>query len=520
MKYSEKFKVFFLNLDVNKEITGIESAAMIRGRIMDQYLDLPTEFISIYFNLMSQKYFQNYQKLGLASARMNRLNVFDWIHGETTLFSEELVPFKVPTGCTLASVEGTPHDQRLYKRGEILAYLKYDEDENRLLYVNYLRKGKIWKRDWFGLKGRIYRTDYVDPHYETPDPVVEMFWGHTGHLAMMRDYEFSADKKRTMRSIQSMKSDQIDQCLEDMDELHELFLESQLDQNKVNVLILDRSKEYLKPAMRLRDKYPDRVKLVTLIHNTHYVHGTHEPGDPMTSEVSSFYKEVLFSPDKFSAIVFLTNAQVADVQKRFGPGAYHVIPHAVPMLTPSKGLTRDMNKIVIPGRFAEEKQLYLAIEAFKLIHERVPDATLHFYGYGGKRDQMQDLIKTYQLDAVVSINEFSADIASIFQGAGLMMCSSRNEGFSISMLQSIQHRCPLISFDCAYGPAELIQDGINGFLVKPQSVQDLADTVCKVLLDPILHQQLIDQCEQSLREFREDRVAKRWANLLDDLLKS
>ena len=36
MSYSEKFKLFFLNLDINKEITGIESAAMIRGRIMDQ----------------------------------------------------------------------------------------------------------------------------------------------------------------------------------------------------------------------------------------------------------------------------------------------------------------------------------------------------------------------------------------------------------------------------------------------------------------------------------------------------
>jgi poly(glycerol-phosphate) alpha-glucosyltransferase len=517
MSYSERFKVFFLNLDINKEFTGIESAAMIRGRLMDQYLDLPSEFINIYFNLMASKYFEEYKQLGFASPKTHRRNIFDWLYGESNSYPAEIKPFEVPKDCTIAPVQETSFDKRLYKRGEILAYLKYDEQEERLLYINYLRHGKIWKRDWFGLDGRIHRTDYVDPKYETPDPVVEMYWSHSGQLAMLRDYEFSEDKKRTMRGIQCYSNDQVKLCITDVDELHKIYLESQLDLNKINVLILDRSKEYLKPALQLRDKYPGKVKLISLVHNTHYVHGIHHPGNPMTSEVSSFYKEILLEPEKFDAIVYLTQAQVADVETRFGPGAYHVIPHAIPTETPSKGLSRDLHRIVIPGRFAEEKQPHLAIEAFKLIHERVPDASLHFYGYGGKKDHMLELIKEHSLDSAVFLHDFVADIGSVFQGAGLMMCSSRNEGFSITMLQSIQHGCPVVSFDCAYGPAELIKEGVNGFLVKPQSVTDLADTVCRVLLDTDLHQRLISQCAGSVREFCEDRIAQRWASLLDDL---
>ena len=395
--------------------------------------------------------------------------------------------------------------------------MKYDDEENRLLYVNYLRQGKIWKRDWFGLDGRIHRTDYVDPHYETPDPVAEMFWNKSGQLAMMRDYEFTEDKKRNMRSIQCMAHDQVERCITDMDELHELYLESQLDHNKINVMILDRSKEYLKPALKLREKYPGKVKLVGLVHNTHYVHGVDHPGNPMTSEVSSFYKEFLLSPETFDAIVYLTQAQASDVEKRFGSGPYHVIPNAIPMTTPSKGLVRDLRKIVIPGRFAEEKQPHLAIEAFKLIHEQVADTSLHFYGYGGKKEQMQELIKQYGLEESVFLHDFAVDIASVLQGAGLMMCSSRNEGFSISMLQAIQNSCPLISFDCAYGPAELIKHGVNGFLVKPQSVTDLASAVTKVLQDPELHHRMIRQCVDSIRDYCEDRIAQRWAALLDSV---
>ena len=130
---------------------------------------------------------------------------------------------------------------------------------------------------------------------------------------------------------------------------------------------------------------------------------------------------------------------------------------------------------------------------------------------------MLELIKEHGLESAVFLHDFAADIGSVFQGAGLMMCSSRNEGFSITMLQSVQHGCPVVSFDCAYGPVELIKDGVNGFLVKPQSVTDLADTVCRVLLDTDLHQRLISQCAGSVREFCEDRIAQRWASLLDDL---
>jgi poly(glycerol-phosphate) alpha-glucosyltransferase len=517
MKYADRFKLFFLNLDINKEFTGIESSAMIRGRVMDDYLDLPSEFVSIYFNLMAAKYYEKFKRLGFISSRTHRINLFDWLHGEDGFYPGLVQPFEVPVGCTLASVGESSNDKRLYKRGEILAYLKYDDHEDRLLYINYLRHGKIWKRDWFGLDGRIHRTDFVDPHYETADPVMEMYWDQSGRLSMMRDYEFSSDKKRSLRSIQCLKNAHVSHCVDDMDELHEIYLQAQLDLQKINVLILDRSNEYLRPALNLKKKYPDHVRLVSMVHNTHYVHGVHHPGNPMTSEISSFYKEILLNPDQFDAIVFLTQAQVYDIEKRFGPGAYHVIPHAIPNDTPIKNLNRDLRRIVIPGRFAEEKQPHLAIEAFKRIQQAVPDATLHFYGYGDKKDRMTDLIREYELEQAVHLHDFAADLASVFQSAGLMLCSSRNEGFGITMLQAIQHSCPVISFDCAYGPSEFIQDGVNGFLVKPQSVDDLADAVIKVLLDPDLHQQMIKQCPLSVKDFAEDQVAQRWASLLDQL---
>lgn len=514
MSLASDFNLLFLNVDLGREFTGIESAAMIRGRAMDLYLDLPAQFVSLYFNPMGHANFRRFQKQGLVSPRTTWVNLFDWIQGIDHNAPASFQPYVPPDGCVLAAVDGTPHDQRLYRQGQVWAYLKFDDLSGRLLFINYLRDGKIWKRDWMGADGRIRRTDFVDPIYDTADPVLEYFWGPDGSPVLIRDYEFTDKKHRTMRSMQRLEHGRVSQVWSDGDDLLEYFLGALLAPDKVNVLVLDRSSEFGGAAQRLKAKRPDSVKLVGMIHNTHYVHGIHSPGHPMTSELSSFYKDMLVSRDPFDALIFLTEAQKNDVQRRLGSGPYHVIAHACRGQEPPRGLERQWHRIVVPGRFAEEKQPLLAIQAFALARERCPEATLHFYGYGEKRAQMLEVIQDMGLQTAVFLHDFEPDIASVFESAGLMLCSSRNEGFCISVLEAIRHGCPVVAFDCHYGPGEIIQNGLNGFLCPPQDVDAMADAICQVLLDRALHQRLVDEAPASVASFAEDQMAVKWAHLL------
>jgi poly(glycerol-phosphate) alpha-glucosyltransferase len=515
MTFAADFNVLFLNIDLGTEFTGIEAAAMIRGRIMDRYLDLPTHFVSLYFNPTGYSNFQRYRSKGLVAPGMRWANLFDWLQGidpESEVFS---TPYEPPAGCLLAPVDGTEHDQRLYCQGMVQAYLKCDDSTGRPIFINYLRDGKIWKRDWFGLDGRVRRTDFVDPVYETADPVLEYFWDSNGAPVLVRDYEFHDKKQRAMRTLQRFEQGRISHHWSHLDDLHEHFLSSLLDPNKVNVLILDRSSEFGNAATRLREKHPGLVKLVGMVHNTHYVHGIHTPGHPMSSDLSSFYKEMLLSRENYDALVFLTQTQVNDVQRRFGPGPYHVIPHAFEPgeLRPSD--EREWHRIVVPGRFAEEKQPLMAIEAFAKVRSSCADASLHFYGYGDKRAQMIERIEQLGLTESVFLHDFDSDIDRVFDSAGLMLCSSRNEGFCISVLQAIGRGCPVVAFDCNYGPAEIVSNGVNGFLCAPQDVDGMAQAILDIFHNPTLHRRLVDQSPASVASFAESQVARRWAELLD-----
>ena len=40
------------------------------------------------------------------------------------------------------------------------------------------------------------------------------------------------------------------------------------------------------------------------------------------------------------------------------------------------------------------------------------------------------------------------------------------EGFSLSLLESLSHGVPVISYDIKYGPAEMINNGENGYLIQ------------------------------------------------------
>lgn len=508
------FNVLFLNVDLGTEFTGIESAAMIRGRAMDRYLDLPTQFVSLYFNPMGQANFKRYQEQGLVPPRMRWVNLFDWMQGVSPEAPAQFQPYVPPEGCVLAPVDGTAHDQRLYRQGVVLAYLKFDDRSGRLLFINYLRDGKIWKRDWMGLDGRIRRTDFVDPVYDTADPVLEYFWGPDGAPVLIRDYEFIDKKHRTMRSLQCLDQGRVAHAWSHMDDLLEHFLQSLLVPDQINVLVLDRSSEFGGAALRLKAKFPEAVKLLGMIHNTHYVHGVHSPGHPMTSELSSFYKDMLVSRHTYDALILLTQAQRSDVQKRFGDGPYHVIPHACQEVSLSESRQRQWHRLVVPGRFAEEKQPLLAIQAFAQARAQCPQATLHFYGYGDQRARMLETIEVMGLQDAVFLHDFEPDIGSVFETAGLMLCSSRNEGFCISVLEAIRHGCPVVAFDCPYGPGEIIQDGVNGFLCPAQDVKAMADAICQVLQDRTLHQHLVAQAPSSVSDFSEERIAAKWADLL------
>ncbi len=121
--------------------------------------------------------------------------------------------------------------------------------------------------------------------------------------------------------------------------------------------------------------------------------------------------------------------------------------------------------MVYLARYSAEKNQALAIRAFAQVVREVPQAKLQLYGDGSGKRALQEQVKQLSLEQSISINDFVQDVAAVYESAGLSILTSQGEGFSLVVLESLCHGCPVVACDVNYGPADMIEDGENGALV-------------------------------------------------------
>ena len=51
-------------------------------------------------------------------------------------------------------------------------------------------------------------------------------------------------------------------------------------------------------------------------------------------------------------------------------------------------------------------------------------------------------------------------------------------------MESIEVGCPVIAYDVRYGPSEIINHGVNGYLVEPDNIKAFADCMAKIIDEP------------------------------------
>ncbi len=148
-----------------------------------------------------------------------------------------------------------------------------------------------------------------------------------------------------------------------------------------------------------------------------------------------------------------------------------------------------------PARMSFDKGCHISIKAFKLIKEQYPDTMLVLAGtektvdWGshqpGHVSRIKRLIMELGLERDVFIRFFSwEEIPLMYQAAEICIYPSCfEEPFGLAMLESLATGRPMV-VSRAGGMPEVIQDGINGFVVPMHDHEALARKCCHLLADP------------------------------------
>jgi glycosyltransferase involved in cell wall biosynthesis len=218
-------------------------------------------------------------------------------------------------------------------------------------------------------------------------------------------------------------------------------------------------------------------------------------------------------------------AQSAHALAFFSPGVQakgKVIPNPV---LPVAGSPRPVpsgprRQVMTLGRLNRVKGHDLLIEAFGTLAEALPDWDLVIHGEGQERAALASRIRTLGLERRILLPGATDQPGARLREADLFVLPSRTEGFPNALAEAMACGLPVISFDCASGPSELIRDGVDGLLVPPENVPALARAMARLMRSAPERARLAGNAPDVLARFSLDRILGLWAETLHQALAS
>lgn len=151
--------------------------------------------------------------------------------------------------------------------------------------------------------------------------------------------------------------------------------------------------------------------------------------------------------------------------------------------------TQRKKEITTIGRFEFQKNHEMTIRAFSTISPMFPDYKLMIYGGGVLENEIRELIDTLNMKDKIFLCGRIPEVHERIKDSTLFVMSSRWEGMPNSLMEAMALGLPCISTDCPVGgPKELIEDGVNGFLIPVEDQNALENKIIEALsnLDKIL----------------------------------
>ena len=488
MMFTENFNNYVVTSTLPHEFGGRTKSLLERTKNLSKKFGLKFTIITTNYQPNYYKTYQKYYEKNYVNEKVDFLNIYDYFSGRN-YENRKLVkhPLEIRGyDCCEIDKEQT---YRYFKNGYYELYRSYDKKTGNLEFEDimdiYSRKRKErLEYNNFGIchKKIIYKSNTINK-------LEEIFYDDNGEVYLIINYS-GADNNKLVRVYLLQQNNMI------MFKTEKDFFQYAFDQilHAGGVTFCD---------ARLLDKpllnSVVNTKKYFVLHNSHNIGGVFRES----------YKYIIENADKATMIIVLTHEQLNDLLEL---GVNHerltVIPHSMDDDERDVCSHKPERKFIYLGRLVPEKQIPHIITAFKKVIEKYPEYSLEIYGDGEEAEKIFQLIGEMQINDNVKMMGRTEDIPGVFQSGIASIIASDYEGFGLVVMESLHYGCPVISYDFKYGPRDLIEDGKNGYIIEKNNIDMLADTMIKMINNPIADVKLSN-------DYYLSSTIRKWDNLIN-----
>ncbi|MDR0454378.1 MAG: glycosyltransferase family 4 protein [Deferribacteraceae bacterium] len=181
--------------------------------------------------------------------------------------------------------------------------------------------------------------------------------------------------------------------------------------------------------------------------------------------------------------------------------------------------TDNDNTALFVGRLAEQKSVDHLIHAWKKAIPEIPQWKLLIVGDGEKRGKLESLAKRLHISKSVLFVGEVKNVQPYYKKAAFFVMSSMYEGLPVSLIEAVSNGLPLISYNCPYGPENVIEHNKNGLLIESGNINALSEAIIKMATSYDMRKTFSNASKIKSNEFLLGPIAEQWDKVFEFVLK-
>lgn len=287
-----------------------------------------------------------------------------------------------------------------------------------------------------------------------------------------------------------------------------------IETKKLDLLHVHYAMPHAVSAALGKDMAGSNIGVITTLHGTDVTILGHDPGlrntvryginkSTVVTAVSESLKQEtieLIKPDK----------EIQTIYNFIDEKTY--IPLDPGKLKSDLDILADEKVIIHISNFRDVKNIPDIVKSFKTIIETI-DAKLLLVGEGPEKENIVKLVDELELQKHVIFTGKRNDMSELLAISDMMFHLSEKEAFGLVLLEALACGVPSVATDRG-GIPEVIEDGVNGFLVPFGDVEAATKHALMLLQDEDLHREFREQGFITAREkFHSSKIVTQYEKL-------
>lgn len=218
---------------------------------------------------------------------------------------------------------------------------------------------------------------------------------------------------------------------------------------------------------------------------------------------------------KLDGRIAVSNPALQYVSKHF-PGEYNVIPNGIDVdflsqeVPPFDAFNDGKLNLLFVGRMEKRKGLPYLLGAFSRLKWEYPNLRLLVVGPGNPGKECYQLMGERNIQDVVFLGGVSEEAKRRYLHTADIFCAPNigKESFGLILGEAMAASKPIVASNIA-GFAQVLTDGIEGFLVTPRSEEQIAIALKRLIDDEGLRERMGQNGRKTVETYRWERVTER-----------